>query len=209
MNAIRSRAKSLVLALGLVAAVMWLLPTYTATAHGGEENLQVIPNTASAGASVTVTASGFPSNSIVAITLESLQGEVAIADVQASAAGELQTTVVIPAIATAGSWTLAATGGGEKAFNDFTVLEGAMQMPAAESAGDQSSSLASNGSADDSGMAGMPGMAAPAGGSQGAATTLIIQRTNTETIVIGILIGMMVLAGSVMVLVGTRQRGTA
>ena len=58
-------------------------------------------------------------------------------------------------------------------------------------------------------MEGMPGMAAPVGGSQGANTTLIIERTNTETIVIGIIVGMMVLAGSVMVLVGTRQRGTA
>ena len=200
MNGNRSRAKSVVLTLGLVAAVLWLLPTYTATAHHGE-SLQVIPSTASSGSSVTVIGSGFPSNSIVMITLESVLGEVAIAEVQASAAGELQTTVVIPSIATAGSWSLAATGGGEKAFTDFTVMEGAMQMPAAEAPADQPSNQA----ADHSGM---PGMAAPAGGAQGAATTLIIERTNTETIVIGIIIGMMILAGSVMVLVGTRQRGT-
>lgn len=203
MNGIRSRAKNVVLTLGLVAAVMWLLPTYTAIAHHGE-SLQVIPSTASSGSSVTVIGSGFPANAIVSITLESVLGEVAIAEVQASAAGELQTTVVIPAIATAGSWALAATGGAEKAFTDFTVLEGAMQMPAADAPAGQSSSPSGM-----PGMPGMPGMAAPTGGSQGAATTLIIERTNTETIVIGIGIAMMVLAGSVMVLVGTRQRGTA
>ena len=139
MNGNRSRAKTVVLVLGLVAAIIWLFPTYTATAHHGE-SLQVLPGEAAPGASVTVTGSGFPSNAIVAITLESVLGEVAITEVQASAAGEIQTTVVIPAIATAGSWVLAATGGEEKAFTDFTVLEGAMQMPQAESPGSQSPS---------------------------------------------------------------------
>ena len=196
----KSKLNPILVALGWSVAVLLALPLYTVLAHHGE-SLQVSPSQASQGDSVTITGSGFPSGSIVRISLEGVLGEVTVADVTVTAAGELQTSVVVPHDADAGPWFMVASAGGEKAFADFIVREGTMgkmDMPEAETASDASSE-----------HAGMVMPATTGTGAQNGATTIVIERSDTETIVIGIIIAMLVLTGGVLVLVGTRTRTAA
>ena len=96
-----------------VALCLSVAPMYTVLAHHGE-SLQVFPSQAAPGDTLTITDSGFPSGSIVQISLASVLGEVKVADVTATAAGALQTSVVVPHVAVAGSWSMVASAGGDR-----------------------------------------------------------------------------------------------
>ena len=167
-----------------IAIALWLAvgafpgwPAYTADAHHGV-SLQVSPAQAAPGESVTITGSGFPSRSIIVITLESDHGIEVLTEVEATAAGELQTDIVVPSQVAAGSWDLVAVGGDEKVVTDFTVQGGGPDPHATPTV---------------------------VNGTPGGSTMLVFQRTNTETIIIGIIIATLILTGAVLILVGTRR----
>ena len=75
-------------------------------------------------------------------------------------------------------------------------MEG-MNMPKAETASDSS--------AEHAGIV-MGADTTGTGSAQSGATTIVMERSDTETIVIGIVIATLILTGGVLVLVGTRTR---
>ena len=120
------------------------------------------------------------------MTLESSEhGVVELGNVHATPAGEFQASFSIPEVS-ASPYQLAAAAGEEKAFVDFTVSDGSTQD---QSTGEQS--------------AGGHTGASPSG----SGDTLVFQRSNVETLAIGLIITALIIGGVVLILAGTRGQG--
>jgi len=89
-------------------------------AHGGAE-VQVEPDQARPGDTITLTGSGFEARTPIIVSLESAAGVTQLGTTTTDDQGMFTLKTAVPGAAAAGSYTIKAVGGDENLTTDFTV----------------------------------------------------------------------------------------
>ncbi len=181
----------LAVAAGAIALAMVLF-SGVGFAHGAE--VQVTPSQAAAGTTITITGTGFEAGKEVTISLESALAQTELGAATADQNESFSLKAMVPASATAGSYTVKATnaaaGGDDDTTGDLTVTA----APAAQA--DQMQAEANTElSAETSVQANSQSAGEPA-----AQPTIMHERTTAEDVIVGAIFGGLAVIGLILVL---------